>query len=54
VRVALDLRYREGLAYDEIAETLEVPAAQVPALLARGVRKLRGKLKPFLQKKGGP
>ncbi len=52
VRVALDLRFREGLGYDEIAETLEVPRAQVPALLARGTRKLRAKLKPFLRKRG--
>lgn len=50
VRVALDLRFREGLSYDEIAETLEVPRAQVPALLARGARKLRSKLKPFLKR----
>jgi RNA polymerase sigma-70 factor (ECF subfamily) len=50
VRVALDLRFREGLSYDEIAETLEVPRAQVPVLLARGARKLRSKLKPFLRR----
>jgi RNA polymerase sigma factor (sigma-70 family) len=50
VRVAVDLHYREGLGYDAIAETLELPREKVVALLARGAKKLRSKLKPFLKR----
>jgi RNA polymerase sigma-70 factor (ECF subfamily) len=53
VRVALDLRYREGLSYAEIAETLELPREKIPPLLHRGCRKLRSKLKPFLKRGTG-
>jgi RNA polymerase sigma-70 factor (ECF subfamily) len=51
VRVALDLRFREGLSYAEIAETLEMPSGEVGPLLAKGARRLRAKLRPYLKKR---
>jgi RNA polymerase sigma-70 factor (ECF subfamily) len=53
VRVALDLRFREGLTYAEIAETLDLKPTDVRALLERGTRKLRTKLRPYLKRRGG-
>lgn len=47
-RVALDLRYREGLSYAQIAEALGVPASTVRGLLHRGTKTLRQRLKPLL------
>lgn len=49
-RMALDLRYREGLSYAEIAEAMNVPVATVRGLLYRGTKTLRQKLKPMLKK----
>jgi RNA polymerase sigma-70 factor (ECF subfamily) len=40
-RSVLHLRYREGLAYGEIAETLSLPMGTVKALLHRGRRELK-------------
>jgi RNA polymerase sigma-70 factor (ECF subfamily) len=51
-RVALDLRYREGLSYAEIGEAMGVPASTVRGLLYRGTKALRQKLKPMLQEQG--
>ncbi|MCA8922992.1 MAG: sigma-70 family RNA polymerase sigma factor [Planctomycetes bacterium] len=47
-RIALDLRFREGLSYAEIAEVMGVPASTVRGLLYRGTRALRLKLRPGL------
>lgn len=47
-RIALDLRFREGLSYAEIAEVMKVPASTVRGLLYRGTRTLRLKLRPGL------
>ena len=49
-RVAIDLRFREGLTYSEIAETLELSPEKLAPLIARGTRKLRRKLVPFLRR----
>lgn len=46
VRVAIDLRFREGLSYAEIGEVMAVPASTVRGLLYRGTRALRTKLTP--------
>ncbi len=40
-RIALDLRFREGLAYAQIGEVLGVPASTVRGLLFRGTKTLR-------------
>jgi RNA polymerase sigma factor (sigma-70 family) len=53
-RVAIDLRFREGLTYSEIAETLELSPEKVAPLIARGTRKLRRKLLPFLRRGAKP
>jgi len=52
-RVALDLRFREGLSYAEIGEVMGVPASTVRGLLYRGTSTLRRKLKPMLKKTRG-
>lgn len=52
-RVALDLRFREGLSYAEIGEAMGVPASTVRGLLYRGTRALRLKLKPMLKRTRG-
>lgn len=52
-RIALDLRYREGLSYAEIGAALGVPASTVRGLLYRGTKTLREKLKPMLQEQVG-
>ena len=49
-RMALDLRYREGLSYAEIGAAMNVPASTVRGLLYRGTQTLRKKLKPMLKK----
>jgi len=49
VRMALDLKYREGLSYAEIGEALGVPASTVRGLLFRGTKALRTKMKPMLR-----
>lgn len=48
VRVALDLRFREGLGYAEIGEVMGVPASTVRGLLYRGTKALRSKMRPML------
>lgn len=48
VRVALDLRFREGLSYAEIGEVMGVPASTVRGLLYRGTKALRTKMRPML------
>jgi RNA polymerase sigma-70 factor (ECF subfamily) len=52
-RVALDLRFREGLSYAEIGNVMGVPASTVRGLLYRGTRDLRLKLRPKLKKTRG-
>lgn len=47
-RVALELRFGEGLSYAEIGEVLGVPASTVRGLLYRGTRALRQKMSPML------
>lgn len=49
VRVALDLRFREGLSYAEIGEVMGVPASTVRGLLYRGTKALRSKMRPMLR-----
>lgn len=44
LRVALDLRFREGLSYQQIAEVLGVPASTVRGLLYRGTKALRERM----------
>ncbi len=51
-RLALDLRFREGLSYAEIGEVLGVPASTVRGLLYRGTKALRLKLAPLLEGSG--
>lgn len=53
VRVALDLRFREGLGYAEIGEVMGVPASTVRGLLYRGTQALRKKLQPALRQAPG-
>jgi RNA polymerase sigma-70 factor, ECF subfamily len=52
-RIALDLRYREGLSYAQIGEVLGVPDSTVRGLLYRGTRTLRHKLQPMLKRTRG-
>jgi RNA polymerase sigma-70 factor (ECF subfamily) len=47
-RSALVLRYREGLAYDDIAATLNLPVGTVKAQLHRGREKLKQKLAAYV------
>lgn len=49
VRVALDLRFREGLSYAEVGEVMGVPASTVRGLLFRGTQALRKKMKSSLR-----
>jgi RNA polymerase sigma-70 factor (ECF subfamily) len=50
-RMVLFMRYRDGLAYKEIAEALEIPMGTVKILLHRG----RNELKSLVRKEvGGP
>jgi RNA polymerase sigma-70 factor, ECF subfamily len=49
VRVALDLRFREGLSYAQIGEVMGVPASTVRGLLYRGTKALRDKMRPMLR-----
>lgn len=53
VRVALDLRFREGLSYEEIGQTMGVPASTVRGLLYRGTKALRERLGPTLKRTRG-
>lgn len=53
VRVALDLKFREGLTYAEIGEVMGVPASTVRGLLYRGTKTLRLKLRPMLKRTRG-
>lgn len=53
VRLALDLRFREGLSYEDIGGTLGVPASTVRGLLYRGTKALREKLAPTLKRTRG-
>lgn len=53
IRVALDLRFREGLSYEEIGQTMGVPASTVRGLLHRGTKALRERLGPTLKKTRG-
>jgi RNA polymerase sigma-70 factor (ECF subfamily) len=50
VRVVLDLRFRENLGYQEIAETLELKPEDVRKYLVRGLRHLRAKLPANLKR----
>ena len=50
VRVVLDLRFREGLNYAEIAETLEFKPEDVRRYLVRGMKHLRSKLPTQLRR----
>jgi len=52
-RIALDLRFREGLAYAQIAEVMGVPTSTVRGLLYRGTRTLRDRLRPALARDRG-
>lgn len=49
-RIAIDLRFREGFSYAEIAQAMNVPVSTVRGLLYRGTKALRLKLKPLLKK----
>lgn len=53
IRVALDLKFREGLSYDEIGQTMGVPASTVRGLLYRGTKALRERMAPTLKKTRG-
>ena len=44
-RVALDLRFREGLSYAQIGEVMGVPPSTVRGLLYRGTKALREQLR---------
>jgi RNA polymerase sigma-70 factor, ECF subfamily len=52
-RVALDLRFREGLSYEEIGQIMGVPSSTVRGLLHRGTKALREKLRPTLKRTRG-
>ena len=53
IRVALDLRFREGLSYEEIGKVMGVPASTVRGLLHRGTKALREKMRPTIRKTRG-
>jgi RNA polymerase sigma-70 factor (ECF subfamily) len=53
VRVAIDLRFREGLSYDQIGEAMGVPASTVRGLLFRGTKTLRQKMAPVFERTRG-
>ena len=48
-RLAVLLHRFEGMAYADIAETMELSPAAVKSLLARARENLRGKLEPFVK-----
>ncbi len=52
-RLALDLRFREGLGYAQIGELMGVPASTVRGLLYRGTKALRLGMRPLLGREGG-
>jgi RNA polymerase sigma-70 factor (ECF subfamily) len=52
-RIVVLLRYKEDLAYEEIAETLAIPLGTVKARLHRAHHMLKRKLRPGLEGKGG-
>lgn len=52
-RIALDLRFREGLSYAQIANVMGVPASTVRGLLYRGTRTLRDRMRPALARDRG-
>ena len=43
-RAVIELRYKQGLAYDEIAEVLALPLGTVKARLHRAHRQLKARL----------
>jgi RNA polymerase sigma-70 factor (ECF subfamily) len=53
IRIALDLKFREGLSYEDIGKTMGVPASTVRGLLFRGTKALRERLRPTLKKTRG-
>jgi RNA polymerase sigma-70 factor (ECF subfamily) len=52
-RVALDLRFREGMSYAQIGQAMGVPASTVRGLLFRGTKALRQKIQPMLKRAKG-
>ncbi len=52
-RLALDLKFREGLSYEEIGQTMGVPASTVRGLLHRGTKALRERMGPTFKKTRG-
>lgn len=51
-RVAVILRYVEGLSYAELAEALEQPVGTVKAHVHRGIRQLRERMSGFAESGG--
>lgn len=47
-RLALTLRHHEGLAYEEIAEVLQLSLSSVKSLIFRARQELKDRLKPLL------
>ncbi|MCU0241083.1 MAG: sigma-70 family RNA polymerase sigma factor [Vicinamibacteria bacterium] len=51
-RATLLLRHREGLAYEDIAATLQIPLATVKSRLHRGRERLKQKLQSYVELSG--